>query len=216
MEPFDRKTHWQNIYNTKDLTEVSWFQPTPETSLQFFREFDVPKTAKVIDVGGGDSFLADHLLDLGYQDISVLDISEAAIVRAKQRLGERAKKVKWIIADAAKFEPIEQYDFWHDRAAFHFLTNEMEISGYLETAHQSLTPSGVLVIGTFSEQGPQKCSGIEIRQYSETTLSDRLKDSFEKIRCITVDHKTPFDTIQNFVFCTFRKLEKVGNQTTPH
>lgn len=209
MENFDRKKHWENIYQTKELKDVSWFQPTPETSLDFFKQFNVPTTAKVIDIGGGDSFLVDHLLDLGYQDISVLDISAAAIDRAKQRLGERAKKVKWIVADAATFKPTEKYDFWHDRAAFHFLTDEQEISNYLQTAQESINPTGVLVIGTFSEQGPKKCSGIEIKQYSETSMTDRLKKFFEKIKCITVDHKTPFDTIQNFVFCSFRKLQTI-------
>lgn len=207
MENFDRKKHWENIYQTKELKDVSWFQPTPETSLDFFKQFSVATTAKVIDIGGGDSFLVDHLLDLGYQDISVLDISAAAIDRAKQRLGDRAKEVKWLVADAATFKPTEKYDFWHDRAAFHFLTDEQEISNYLETARQNINPTGVLVIGTFSEQGPKKCSGIEIKQYSETTMTDRLKNFFEKVKCITVDHKTPFDTIQNFVFCSFRKLQ---------
>ncbi len=210
MENFDRKKHWENIYQTKELKDVSWFQPTPETSLDFFKQFNVPTTAKVIDIGGGDSFLVDHLLDLGYQDISVLDISASAIDRAKQRLGDRAKNVKWIVSDAAKFKPTEKYDFWHDRAAFHFLTNEQEISNYLETARQNINPTGVLVIGTFSEQGPKKCSGIEIKQYSETTMTERLKTFFEKIRCIAVDHKTPFDTIQNFVFCSFRKLQQTA------
>ena len=208
METFDRKKHWENIYKTKELKDVSWFQPTPETSLDFFKQFSVPTTAKIIDIGGGDSLLVDHLLDLGYQDITVLDISEAALVKAKHRLADRATKVKWIVADAATFKPTVKYDFWHDRAAFHFLTQENEISNYLDTIQQSINPTGILVIGTFSEQGPKKCSGIEIKQYSETTMTDRLKKFFEKIKCITVDHKTPFDTIQNFVFCSFRKLQK--------
>lgn len=207
MENFDRKKHWENIYQTKQLSEVSWYQPTPETSLDFIKQYNVPTTAKIIDIGGGDSFLVDHLLDKGYQDITVLDISEAAIERAKQRLGDRAKNVKWIVADAAKFQPTEKYDFWHDRAAFHFLTDEQDISNYLDTAQKSIKPTGVLVIGTFSEQGPKKCSGIEIKQYSENSMTERLKNFFEKIKCITIDHKTPFDTIQNFVFCSFRKLE---------
>ncbi|MBK6642804.1 MAG: class I SAM-dependent methyltransferase [Bacteroidetes bacterium] len=207
MKPLNRKKHWENIYQTKDLKDVSWFQHKPETSLDFFKQFHVPTSAKVIDIGGGDSLLVDHLLDLGYQDISVLDISEAAIERAKQRLGDRAKNVKWIVADAANFKPKEKYDFWHDRAAFHFLTDEQEISNYLKTAQENINPKGVLVIGTFSELGPKKCSGIEIKQYSETTMTDRLKLFFEKIKCITVDHKTPFETIQNFIFCSFRKLE---------
>lgn len=206
MENFDRKKHWENIYQTKELKDVSWFQPKPETSLDFFKQFNVPTNAKVIDIGGGDSFLVDHLLDLGYQDVTVLDISAAAIERAKQRLGDKAKNVKWIVEDAVTFKPSEKYDVWHDRAAFHFLTDEKEISNYLKTAQECINPTGILVIGTFSDQGPTKCSGIEIKQYSETTMTDRLKAYFEKIKCIKVDHTTPFDTIQNFVFCSFRKL----------
>jgi len=207
MESFDRKRHWENVYQTKELKDVSWFQPTPETSLSFFEQFNVPTTAKVIDIGGGDSFLVDRLLERGYVDVTVLDISDRAIERAKLRLGNKAEKVTWIVADAASFTPPEKYDFWHDRAAFHFLTDEMEISNYLEAAQQSINPSGVLVIGTFSELGPKKCSGIDIRQYSEDSMTDRLRAYFDKIKCITVDHKTPSGTIQNFVFCSFRKLQ---------
>jgi 2-polyprenyl-3-methyl-5-hydroxy-6-metoxy-1,4-benzoquinol methylase len=207
MENFDRKKHWETIYQTKETKDHSWIQPTPETSLAFFSKFKVPVTAKIIDIGGGDSFLVDHLLERGYRDITVLDISEAAIHKAKQRLGDMAKNVNWMVADAATFQPSEQYDFWHDRAAFHFLTDEQEISHYLETAQKSISPSGILVIGTFSEKGPKKCSGIDIRQYSEKTMTHRLEKYFEKIKCIKVDHKTPFDTIQNFIFCSFRKIQ---------
>ena len=207
MENFDRKKHWETIYQTTELKDVSWFQPSPETSLNFFNENNVPLTAKIIDIGGGDSFLVDYLLDLGYQDITVLDISKNALERAKLRLGIRANRVKWIVADAANFNPSELYDFWHDRAAFHFLTNEQEITTYLETVQKSIKPNGILLVGTFSEQGPNKCSGIDIKQYSEVSMTERLKAYFEKIKCITVDHKTPFDTIQNFVFCSFRKTQ---------
>jgi 2-polyprenyl-3-methyl-5-hydroxy-6-metoxy-1,4-benzoquinol methylase len=205
METFDRKKHWEQIYQTKELKDVSWFQPTPATSLAFFNEYKVPITAKIIDIGGGDSFLVDHLLELGYQHITVLDISEAAIERAKRRLGARAHQVKWIVKDVVTFNPVETYDFWHDRAAFHFLTDEKEITSYLETAHQNINSTGILVIGTFSDQGPTKCSGIEIRQYSENTLTERFAAAFEKLKCITIDHKTPSGNIQNFVFCSFRK-----------
>lgn len=207
MGQFDRKKHWENIYQTKELKDVSWFQPIPETSLNFIEQFNIPTSAKVIDVGGGDSFLVDHLLNKGYQDITVLDISEAAIDRAKQRLGEKAKKVTWIFEDVTNFKPSETYDFWHDRAAFHFLTEGKDIFNYIQTAQESFKSNGVLVIGTFSEQGPKKCSGIEIKQYSEATLTTQLSLFFEKIKCVTVDHKTPFDTIQNFVFCSFIKLQ---------
>ncbi|MFN8254202.1 MAG: class I SAM-dependent methyltransferase [Bacteroidales bacterium] len=208
MENFDRKKHWENIYQSKQQNEVSWFQPTPETSLDFFKRFNVPFTAKIIDIGGGDSFLVDSLLDLGYQDITVLDISEIALNKAKLRLANRASLVKWIVADAATFKPTEKYDFWHDRAAFHFLTRADEIENYLNTVQQFVKPTGILVIGTFSEQGPDKCSGIKIKQYSENSMVDLLNNYFEKIQCITVDHQTPFNTMQSFVFCSFRKLKK--------
>ncbi|HQR93926.1 MAG: SAM-dependent methyltransferase [Sphingobacteriia bacterium 39-39-8] len=209
MEQFDKKAHWDKIYQTKSLNEVSWFQPKPETSLHFFNEFNVDTTASIIDIGGGDSLLVDHLLDLGYQHITVLDISATALERAKIRLGNRASLVKWIVADAATFVSEEQYDFWHDRAAFHFLTSEQEIEHYLHTVQQSIKPSGILVMGTFSEQGPTKCSGIEIKQYSEKSMSVLLTDFFEKIKCITVDHRTPFETIQQFIFCSFRKPQLI-------
>ena len=205
MENFDRKTHWEKIYTTKQLNEVSWYQPSPTTSLEFLNYFTISKKAKIIDVGGGDSFLVDNLIEMGYEDISVLDISAAALERAKKRLGNNAHKVKWIVADAATFIPTEQYDFWHDRAAFHFLNQENEINNYINTVQKHLNPLGVLVIGTFSENGPKKCSGIDIKQYSETSLTEKLQKFFQKIKCVTVDHQTPFNTIQNFVFCSFVK-----------
>jgi 2-polyprenyl-3-methyl-5-hydroxy-6-metoxy-1,4-benzoquinol methylase len=205
MENFNRKEHWEKIYQTKQLNEVSWFQPTPETSLDFVQFVNLPKSAKIIDIGGGDSFLVDFLLDKGYSEITVLDISETAIQRAKQRLGSRANMVKWIVSDVSEFKPTIKYDFWHDRAAFHFLTLPQEISNYIQSVEQSINPNGILVIGAFSEQGPKKCSGIEIKQYSESTMNELFQSNFQKSKCITIDHKTPFNTIQNFIFCSFIK-----------
>lgn len=205
MEHIERKKHWETIYQTKVLSEVSWYQPTPVTSLDFFQQLEIPLTAKIIDIGGGDSFLVDHLLELGYRNVSVLDISETAIERVKQRLGERAKDVKWIVSDVADFQPEITYDCWHDRAAFHFLTKDAEVEKYIQTASTAITPDGVMIIGTFSEQGPKKCSGIDIRQYSETTMTRLFSSYFQKITCITTDHPTPFNTTQNFVFCSFQK-----------
>lgn len=205
MEKFNKQKHWENIYQTKELKEVSWYQPTPKTSLDFIKELNVPTTARIIDIGGGDSFLVDYLLELGYQDVSVLDISETAIEKAKQRLGRKAKNVKWIVTDITTFKPTEKYDLWHDRAAFHFLTCEQDISIYLNTAQQSIKPNGFLIVGAFSEEGPKKCSGIDIRQYSETSMTQCFENLFTKIKCNVVDHKTPFDTTQNFIFCSFKK-----------
>ena len=207
MENFDRKNHWENIYKTRELKDLSWYQSSPDTSLDFLKQLNIPKSAKIIDIGGGDSYFVDNLLDLGYHDITVLDISESALERAKQRLGDRAAKVTWIVSDATTFKPAVKYDFWHDRATFHFLTGEQEIESYINTARQNITTNGVLIIGTFSDKGPDKCSGIRIKQYSEITMTERLKKYFKKIRCITVDHQTPFNTIQNFIFCSFRKLQ---------
>jgi SAM-dependent methyltransferase len=204
MENFDRKEHWEKIYSTKALNEVSWFQPTPETSINFILENQVPKNAKIIDVGGGDSFLVDHLLDLGFTDITVLDISAMALERAKLRLGEKSKLVKWIEADASQFKPEVKYDLWHDRAAFHFLNTASEIDAYIQSAHHGLSKNGILVIGTFSESGPLKCSGIPIKQYSENSMTQILSNFFNKIKCIHIDHETPFNTIQNFIFCSFK------------
>lgn len=207
MESEERKIHWNDIYESRKLEEVSWYQAKPSTSLAFLKECRLPKSAKIIDIGGGDSLLVDHLLELGYENITVLDISEKAINKAKKRLEGLSAKVKWIIADVMCFEPMEQYDFWHDRATFHFLTNEVEILKYITTAYRSLNPNGVMLLGTFSEHGPEQCSGLKIKRYSEFGLSKLLEDYFEKIKCLTVNHKTPSGDIQNFLFCSFRKLE---------
>lgn len=204
MNKSERKAHWENIYKTKGQQEVSWYQNIPTTSLEIFKKFELPLDARIIDIGGGDSFLVDHLLEMGYQHISVLDISEAAINKAKIRLGDKALLVKWIVADISSFEPTETYDFWHDRAAFHFLTNEDEINHYLATAKSHIAKDGLFVLGTFSENGPTKCSGIEIKQYSEESMSEKIGKYFKKIKCLVVDHLTPFNTVQDFLFCSFK------------
>ncbi|TAF65707.1 MAG: class I SAM-dependent methyltransferase [Cytophagales bacterium] len=205
METTERKQHWENIYQHKTLQEVSWYQPTPETSLSFIAKATLPLDASIIDIGGGDSFLVDELIAKGYQNITVLDISAGAIERAKKRLGEKATLVKWIVSDIVQFEPTEKYDFWHDRAAFHFLTTGAEIQQYIEIAQKAIQPTGKMLIATFSEQGPQKCSGIVIQQYSEAQLEARWQPFFQKIDCARTDHHTPFNTVQNFVFCLFQK-----------
>ena len=203
MEDIERKKHWENIYQTKAFTEVSWYQEKPETSLYFFKKFNVPKKAKIIDIGGGDSFLVDHLLQLGYTDVTVLDISEKSLERAKLRLGEDAKKVKWIVSDIVAFKPKVKYDVWHDRAAFHFLNTNAEVETYIQLAKKKINEFGLLIVGTFSENGPLKCSGIEIKQYSQTQLTDAFIGRFKKLECFNVDHVTPFATTQNFTFCSF-------------
>lgn len=200
----ERKKHWETVYETKNPDEVSWTQDIPKTSLDFINSFQLPKTAKIIDIGGGDSKLADYLLDQGYENLTVLDISEKALEKAKIRLGDKSKKINWIVSDITLFEPDTTFDIWHDRATFHFLTSPEQVSKYMEIAKKTVTR--YLIIGTFSENGPKKCSGLDIKQYSEETLTAVLQDNFDKIRCVTEDHKTPFGTTQNFLFCSFKKI----------
>lgn len=198
-----KKEHWEKVYETKQPHEVSWTQELPKTSLNFVHSFNLPKNASIIDIGGGDSKLVDYLLYEGYEDISVLDISEKAIERAKTRLGKMATKVKWIVSDITEFQPARSYDCWHDRATFHFLTTSGEINTYLNIARKAV--NRYMAIGTFSDKGPIKCSGLDVHQYTEQELQDQLSDGFEKIKCITEDHTTPFNTVQNFLFCSFKR-----------
>ncbi len=199
----DPKSHWEKVYESKGPQDLSWTQEAPTTSLSFIHSFGLPKTAKIIDVGGGDSRLVDHLLKEGYENISVLDISAHALEKAKKRLGKKAALVKWIVSDITSFVPDTEYDLWHDRATFHFLTSHEQVSKYLETARKAV--NGYLTIGTFSDKGPDKCSGLPIKKYSEETLAAELQHGFKKIRCIREDHITPFKTVQNFLFCSFKK-----------
>ncbi|MDZ4839222.1 MAG: class I SAM-dependent methyltransferase [Bacteroidota bacterium] len=201
----DNKNHWEQVYQTKQANEVSWTQVVPQTSLDFIRSFDVGKKASIIDVGGGDSRLVDYLLNEGFENITVLDISASALERAKQRLGSRANEVKWIVSDVTEFIPDTKYDIWHDRATFHFLFKPEQISKYITIAKKAVT--GYLIMGTFSENGPEKCSGLTIKQYKEDQLESQLSEGFTKIKCITEDHITPFNTRQNFLFCSFKVID---------
>ncbi len=199
-----KKDHWENVYATKQPHEVSWTQAIPQTSLDFIHSFQLPRSASIIDIGGGDSNLVDVLLDEGFENITVLDISANAIERAKKRLGERAEKVNWIVSDITEFQPAATYHCWHDRAAFHFLTDPGDVDIYVDIARKAVT--GYMVIGTFSSQGPKKCSMLDVHQYTEEMIQKQLSDGFEKINCITEDHTTPFGTRQNFLFCSFRRV----------
>ncbi len=204
------KEHWERIYTTKHHNEVSWWQENPVISLDFIHSFNLHKSAKIIDIGGGDSKLVDCLLEEGYENITVLDISDRALQRAKLRLGDKAKKVNWIVSDVTEYRSYVDYDLWHDRAAFHFLITEEQIRKYLSAAMGSIKDNGYLTIGTFSEEGPLKCSGLDVKKYSEKELLSQLKDGFKKIRCIKEDHITPFNTTQNFLFCSFKKIKFIN------
>lgn len=199
----DKQQYWDAIYRTKQPNEVSWTQEKPATSLDFIHSFHIPRDAAIIDVGGGDSRLVDYLLDEGFQNITVLDISQEALTRAQKRLGDKAGKIKWVVSDVTAFEPDTKYDVWHDRATFHFLTTPEQVHKYIQIADQHV--KGYMTIGTFSDCGPDKCSGLPIRKYTEELLQRELVDKFDKIRCVTEDHVTPFNTKQNFLFCSFKK-----------
>jgi ubiquinone/menaquinone biosynthesis C-methylase UbiE len=205
MDKNVRKEHWENVFANKQETEVSWFQPYPKTSIEFVKLFDLPLDANIIDIGGGDSHFVDALLEEGYKNIWDLDISENALSRAKKRLGDNANKVNWVVSDIIDFIPPVEFDFWHDRAAFHFLTTEENMNKYVAIAERGIKARGVLILGTFSETGPTKCSGLEIKQYSENSMSSRFELSFDRVKCITEEHQTPFNSIQNFLFCSFKK-----------
>lgn len=195
------KTHWENIYATKTPNEVSWTQEIPQTSLHFLGKLALPTNARIIDVGGGDSKLVDYLIQNGYTNMSVLDISAHAIERAKKRLGDKASLVNWIISDINDFNPEGMYDWWHDRATFHFLTDEKAIKLYVQKVAQH---AHRLLIGTFSVDGPLKCSGLPITQYSESTMQALFQNAgFVSTGCERVNHTTPMGTSQNFLFCSF-------------
>ena len=202
----DLQEHWDSIYGSHQSNELSWTQATPATSLNFIHSFNVAKDASIIDIGGGDSRLVDYLVDEGFTNITVLDISETALNKAKLRLGKKASKVKWIVSDVVEFRPIQKFEVWHDRATFHFLTTKEQVEKYVRLAARSINDNGYMVIGTFSKKGPTTCSGLDIKQYSEEELESALTSClFRKIKCIHEDHQTPFLTIQNFLFCSFRK-----------
>lgn len=200
------KSHWENVFLTKSPNEVSWTQQHPKTAMDYIKELKLPKHANIIDVGGGDSNFVDALLELGFENITVLDISEFALEKSKKRLGKKADKIIWIVSDILDFDPVIMYDFWHDRAVFHFFTEQYDIDRYKKIVSDSIIDDGHFLLGTFSENGPLKCSGLDIRQYSEQTMRQNFEDNFEVVKCFTEDHKTPFDTIQNFQFCGFKRI----------
>jgi cyclopropane fatty-acyl-phospholipid synthase-like methyltransferase len=208
----NKKSHWENVFTTKSSNEVSWTQEYPTVSMNYLDSLNLSKSAHIIDVGGGDSNLVDALLEKGYQNIWVLDISESALERVKKRLGKKSEKVQWIVSDITEFSPSVNFDFWHDRAVFHFLTDKSSIDKYVALVGKAIASNGNFLLGTFSENGPIKCSGLEIKQYSEFAMKNTFKDKFGVVKCFTENHITPFNTVQNFQFCGFKKI--IGNETS--
>ena len=201
------KEHWEDIFSTKNFDEVSWHQSNPKTSVKLILSTHPDKDAHIIDVGGGDSNLVDKLLDLGFKNIFVLDVSLKALKKSQQRLGVKARRVKWISSDIRKFETSNRFEIWHDRAAFHFLTNNSDIKRYVKLTREYIKPGGHLIISTFSLEGPKKCSGLDIKQYSEDSMKKIFYEGFEHIKSLEEIHHTPFQTTQNFIWNVFRKSE---------
>ncbi len=196
---------WDDIYRHKLENEVSWFQEIPIKSLELIDELKLVPSDPIIDIGGGESHLADQLLAKGFRDISILDISIVALAKVRARLGEHSQFVKFIASDILKFDPPEKYNLWHDRATFHFLTSVEDVESYLNIANRGIAPGGYLIVSTFSKTGPEKCSGLSISQYSEADLKKLFEKYFTNIRCIEDTHSTPWGAGQNFVYCGFKK-----------
>lgn len=205
---FNRKKHWENVYGQKKPVEVSWYQVEPAVSPKLITSTGIDHAAKIIDVGGGASFLAGKLLDQGFQNITVLDILSKAIHYAQERLGRWVENVCWIEADVIEFESSAQYDLWHDRAVFHFLTDIEERSKYVQQLKDMVKPVGHVVIAAFVIDGPPKCSGLDVERYSLEKMKKELGDSFKLVNSVSEAHITPWNKEQKFIYCYFKKIHK--------
>ena len=201
---YNLKLHWEKIYDEKNEDEVSWFQKETNESIKMIQSAAIDKP-KIIDVGSGRSKLLNNLIEIGYNHLTYLDISESALGKSKKFLGEQSNKVRWISEDILSFKTDEKFDIWHDRAVFHFLNEENLIRKYVEIVEKNISESGHLIIGTFSENGPLKCSGLDVRRYSEKVIEKLFNRSFKLIDSFYYDHVTPFNTTQNFLFSHFIK-----------
>ena len=202
----DRKKHWEQVYSQKQSTEVSWYQQHPERSLELIEATGVNQSAFIVDIGGGASTLVDFLLKAGYKHLSVLDISPAAIKQAKSRLGSDESKVEWIEQDITEFKADRCFDVWHDRAVFHFLTDEKDRTSYVKAMLSALNIGTHVIIVAFAANGPKKCSGLKVMHYSPEKISAVLGGSFQLIETRTENHLTPGGASQSFVYCRFIRV----------
>ncbi|KAF0206086.1 MAG: methyltransferase type [Gallionellaceae bacterium] len=200
------KEHWDKVYSSKASDAVSWFQPHAALSLELIKASGTGQDASIIDVGGGASTLVDDLIANGYSDLTVLDLSAAALDAARQRLGAQGNKVNWIEADITRVKlPVKRYDIWHDRAVFHFLTTQKQRDAYVRTVFHSVMPGGHVIIATFAEDGPEQCSGLPVMRYRADDLHDEFGDAFTLLKHQKEAHQTPFGTMQQFVYCYCRR-----------
>jgi SAM-dependent methyltransferase len=199
------RQHWEQVYQTKAPTEVSWFQAKPLLSLELIRTAAPDHAAGIIDVGGGASRLVDELLAEGYADVSVLDVSDAALARSKERLGSLAEAVDWLVADITAWRPARTWDVWHDRAVFHFLTEPAQQDAYIAVLRQATRSGAAIVIATFALDGPERCSGLVVQRYSPQTLAERLGSAFALVEERSERHVTPGGSIQRFAYAVLRR-----------
>lgn len=204
MPSIDRQQHWHGVYESKADEDVSWYQPEPAPSLEMIDRCALPVGARVIDIGGGSSRLVDALLDRGFKP-TVLDISSLALERARQRLGDRARDVKWIAADVTMWQPNETYDLWHDRAAFHFLTDSADRAAYRQALRNTLNPGGFVIIAAFAPDGPDRCSGLPVQRFDPASLASELGSGFDLLDSFDHAHHTPWSAVQQFQFSRFSR-----------
>lgn len=206
MDVEDRQGHWQRTYQQKAENEVSWTQDSPEPSLMLVTAAASSRSSPIIDIGGGASHLVDHLLQYRYSDVSVLDLSPAALAKARARLGELGRSVDWIVADITNWTPRRRYEVWHDRATFHFMVTDADRNAYLDRLRQVLAPGGRAVIATFAPDGPEQCSGLPVMRYNGISLARTLGPGFALVSSTQHLHRTPWDSPQSFQFSVFRRL----------
>jgi SAM-dependent methyltransferase len=200
-----RQAHWQNVYATRDERAVSWFQESPDISLALIRATGVDTRASIIDIGGGASRLVDALVDAGFANVTVVDLSEKALALSRARLGTKATHVHWVVADFTTWEPNQAYVVWHDRAALHFLTDPVDQAAYAQRVREAVPSGGHVIIGTFAPDGPERCSGLPVIRHDAATLGTLLGQSFELIESRRHDHQTPAGAVQKFQFSRFRR-----------
>jgi len=201
----ERAGHWDTVFTTKADTDVSWYQEVPEASLAFIRACTPGPGSAIIDVGGGSSSLVDHLLAQGHTDVTVLDVSAAALERARVRLGDRAGDVQWVVSDVTRFEPARPYHVWHDRAALHFLTDPEDQAAYGGVVSRAVPPGGWVVLATFAPHGPTRCSGLEVQRHDGASLGAILGTDFALAEERVVEHHTPSGAAQPFTFARFQR-----------
>ena len=198
--------HWTQVYEDKAPSTVSWYQESPEPSLRALSRFGASPSSSIIDVGGGASNLVDALLEQGWQDITVLDLAAPALEAAKARLGALANKVQWEVADITDWQPPRQFEVWHDRAVFHFLTEPQQREAYRRTLLAGIAPGGLVIMATFALDGPERCSGLPVQRYDAASLAEEMSDTLLLIDGWREEHVTPWGAKQSFNWCAFRRV----------